>query len=153
MKFIADCMLGKLAKWLRILGYDTLYYRAIDDDTLMEMARRTHRVLLTRDEEVFQKFEGLNKMFIRSDYLSDQLRQVIEERKLIVGDRLFSRCILCNTELIQVNKAEVRDLVPEYVFNTQRYFSFCQQCKKIYWKGTHRTKMIEKLKILEGSIP
>lgn len=152
MKFIADCMLGKLAKWLRILGYDTLYYRVIEDRALIQIALRTDRILLTRDEEVFQKFEGGNKLLIQSDFVMDQLKQVIEEKKLEIKNHLFIRCVLCNTELIQIDKGDVQDRVPEFVFKTQQYFSFCNRCKKIYWRGTHRTKMIERLKNLESAI-
>jgi uncharacterized protein with PIN domain len=152
MKFITDCMLGTLAKWLRILGYDTLYYRFIEDTALIQKALRTQRTLLTRDEEVFRKFKSPDKLLIQSDDVMSQLKQVIEEKKLEVGSQLFTRCVLCNTRLIRVDKEEIQHLVPEYVFKTQQEFSICNHCKKIYWKGTHRTRMMEKLKNLEESL-
>jgi hypothetical protein len=145
-------MLGKLAKWLRILGYDTLYYQFIDDNTLIRNALIMNRTLLTRDEEAFQKFESQDKLFIRSAGVMEQLKQVIEEMGLDVESQLLTRCVLCNAVLTPLDKGSVKDLVPEYVFKTQQNFSFCNLCKKVYWKGTHRTKMIEKLKNLESLV-
>ncbi len=144
MKFVVDVMLGRLAKWLRFLGHDTLYFRG-DDDRLLALAREEGRVLLTRDTHLLKRCPTGRVLFIRGDHLSEQLKQVIEELDLPVEGR-GSRCMRCNVPLESVEKAEVEHLVPEFVFRTQPLFSRCPSCRRIYWPGSHVRRMEEALR-------
>jgi uncharacterized protein with PIN domain len=143
MKFIVDGMLGRLAKWLRILGYDTAYFPHLDDDQLVRLARAEGRLLLTRDGGLARR-RGLQCLLIESDYLEEQLGQILAELAL-AGEHPFSRCPVCNTPLQKVEKSELEGRVPPHIFRTHKDFSLCPNCDKIYWPGTHWTRMQEKL--------
>jgi uncharacterized protein with PIN domain len=141
--FLADSMLGTLAKWLRILGYDTAYDVRLDDNQLVRLARSQGRVLLTRDT-AFLARRGLRLVFIESQVLEEQLTQVIRICGLRT-DNPFTRCPVCNTELEQVPKYEAWGQVPPYVSQTQEQFSLCPECNQFYWRGTHWQRMKDKL--------
>ena len=143
MKFIVDGMLGRLAKWLRILGYDTAYFPHMDDDQLVRLARAEGRLLLTRDRGLARR-RGLQCLLIESDHLEEQLGQVLAELAL-TGEHPFSRCPVCNTPLQKVKKPELEERVPPHIFRTHKDFSLCPNCDKIYWPGTHWARMQEKL--------
>ena len=136
IKFIADTMLGRLAKWLRILGYDTLYPGQESDQRLARIAAEEGRVLLTRDTGLASR-KGFRSLLVYSNRLSEQLAQVIKAFNLSAHDRTFSLCLLCNRPLREVEKEEVQDRVPPYVYQTQTRFYQCNECRKIYWAGTH----------------
>ncbi|MBI5167328.1 MAG: Mut7-C RNAse domain-containing protein [candidate division NC10 bacterium] len=149
-KFIADTMLGRLAKWLRILGYDTIYFSGTDDGLLLQMAREGGRILLTRDTRLLQH-KGLGRyLFIQSDHLKEQLRQVVAELKLDPEEGLGSRCPRCNAELGEIEKGEVEGRVPEFVFKQQEDFFHCHGCGRIYWPGSHLQKMMERVREICG---
>ena len=149
MNFLADNMLGSLAKWLRILGYDVAYPPGADDNELVRLARAEGRVLLTRDTGLARR-RGLTVLLIESESLEDQVRQVIEQMGLSV-DQPFSRCPVCNTPLQGVDKDTIRERVPPYVFQTQKNFSVCSRCDKIYWQGTHWAKMQKRITNLRNN--
>lgn len=145
--FIADTMLGKLAKWLRILGCDVEYFRAIPDRELVERAARTGRVILTRDASLVRRRKAReNHLFVRGDDCRDQLRQVVEHFRIEPFARLFTRCVVCNEPLRDATGDRVRDRVPPFVFRTQESFSACPSCGRIYWNGTHLDRMVAHLK-------
>ncbi len=147
MRFVVDCMLGSLAKWLKILGLDTRYDPALDDDDLVEIADRQDRILVTRDSRLVRRRRLREPIFIVSQDLHDQIRQVLREKKLQINpDLLLSRCLVCNRPTENVPREAVRDLVPAYVYRTQEKFSRCPACGKIYWQGTHVTRMLERLR-------
>ncbi len=143
MKFIVDGMLGRLAKWLRILGYDTTYSAHLDDNQLVRLARAEGRLLLTRDRDLSRR-RGVQCLFIKSDCLDEQLDQIHAELAL-TGGHPFSRCPVCNTPLQKVTKPELEGRIPPHVFRTHTDFSVCPNCDKVYWPGTHWAKMREKL--------
>jgi uncharacterized protein with PIN domain len=143
MKFIVDGMLGRLAKWLRILGYDTAFSPNLDDDQLVRLARAEGRLLLTRDRGLARR-RGLQCLLIESHHLEEQLDQIFAELAL-TGEHPFSRCPVCNTPLQKVEKPELEGRVPPHIFRTHKDFSLCPNCDKIYWPGTHWTRMREKL--------
>jgi uncharacterized protein len=148
MKFLADCMLGKLAKWLRMLGYDTVYIPGADDDELVRIAVREDRVLLTRDRRLCERRMVRSRcVFVDWGTTREQLRQVIEASSLKVTEgALFTRCAVCNGEITPIPKSEVEGRVPPYVFETQTEFGYCGQCDKIYWRGTHVQHVLDALR-------
>lgn len=133
-RFIADAMLGKMARWLRALGYDTLYMQA-DDHYIAARARAEDRILLTRDTELAHR-KGLQTILISSLKLHSQLTQVVQAVGLPTKNTP-SRCMNCNGELIPLSIAEARPLVPPYVAQTQKDFHQCEECGQVYWRGTH----------------
>jgi uncharacterized protein len=146
MRFIADAMLGTLAKWLRILGYDTVYDTALNDHQLVRLARAEDRVLLTRDRELARR-RGLRMLFVDGERLDDQIHQVLTDLDL-TPDRTFSRCPVCNQPLEVVDCETARARVPAYVASAHTEFSCCPVCQRVYWRGTHWQQMDEHLRSL-----
>src|SRR5437867_2176460 len=132
-------MLGRLARWLRALGYDTLYSSDMDDAALARRALVEGRILLTRDVELTRR-RGLETILIIDDDLTRQLRQVLRARHLST-QAAFTRCIQCNTRLVDCERGEAERYVPPYVFATQTRFRRCSNCGRIYWRGTHWARM------------
>jgi uncharacterized protein with PIN domain len=144
IRFAADRMLGRLAKWLRILGYDVSYGRHLSGHGLIRAARAEGRLILTRDRSLARKHPP-PFLFIESNDYVDQLRQVARACDFRPGPGLFSRCLLCNSQLQPRAKESVEKLVPPYVFATQEHFSWCDRCQKLYWPATHQQKMLDVL--------
>ncbi len=149
-RFIADSMLGKLAKWLRIVGYDTLYFRDAPDSRLVALARREGRILLTRDTRLLLRRRLCPILFVQHDRVWDQLKQVATELGLTMGERLGSRCLRCNRSLEPLEKAQAAGRVPEYVFRHHDSFFHCEKCGRIFWGGTHLHHMEETVRALCG---
>lgn len=147
LRFLADSMLGTLAKWLRVLGYDTAYQAQLDDNQLVRLARSEGRILLTRDTG-FLKRKGLRFLLIESEVLEEQLEQVLQAFGLHV-DNPFSRCPVCNTVLEDVPKYEAWGQVPPFVFHTQERFRLCPECNRFYWRGTHWQRMFDRMERLK----
>ena len=138
--FFADSMLGRLARWLRTLGYDTAYEKVISDEALTERVLTERRWLLTRDRYLVQrKILRDRHTLIVSDRLRDQLRQIRSELhlELDLSDRTASRCAACNTMLIVIPHEKAALTVPAYVASQHGTFSHCPRCERIYWPGTH----------------
>jgi len=148
-KFLADEMLGRLARWLRLLGYDTLYLSPADDQQLVRRARADGRILLTRDASLAQR-RNLDALLIVSDRVQEQLAQVYRQLHLSTDNR-FARCALCNVVLDHLDKEAARAQVPPYVFQTQSAFRRCPACQRIYWRGTHWQRMQKLLETLDKS--
>ena len=144
IKFIADDMLGRLAKWLRILGYDIIYYRSINNKELMALANLENRTLLTRDTDITSSGKAHNCILIENDNYKEQLKQVLGLLSMrIQKQKIFSRCLICNESLKPINRNDVMGKVPPFVFETQDEFVACCKCSKIYWKGTHSSRVEE----------
>ncbi len=150
IRFIADSMLGKLAKWLRILGYDTLYFRDGEDTRLLATARRESRILLTRDTRLIRRRRLCPILFVHHDRVWDQLRQVARELGLTMGERFGSRCLRCNRSLALLARDQAAGQVPEYVFRHHEVFSRCEGCGRVYWAGSHLRHMEETVRVLCG---
>ena len=148
MKFAVDCMLGKLAKWLKILGFDTVYFSRIDDDSLIETARTQGRILLTRDNGIIERAADVRTLFIEDEDWKIQLRQVLAVLELKGQVNPHSRCVECNEGLKPVPKSHVRNLVAPFIFEHAEDFALCPQCERVYWKGTHSTDMERKLEAI-----
>jgi uncharacterized protein with PIN domain len=146
--FVADAMLGTLAKWLRILGYDTLFDPALDDYQLMRLARAEERVLLTRDRELARR-RGVRSLRIESENLDEQIRQVLIDLDLAPAHS-FSRCPVCNELLQPLDREDARPRVPPYVARTHETFKLCPACQRVYWRGTHWQRMDEFLAGLQN---
>jgi len=142
-KFIADEMLGKLAKWLRAVGYDTVYFAGEGDSALVQQALQEDRIILTRDSHLVERKLARRTLLVKHDEPRKQLKQVISDLKLDVKNGLFTRCLVCNRELLSVKKEHVHDRVPAYTYSTQSKFYECPGCGRIYWPGTHKDSMME----------
>ena len=148
-KFIVDHNVGKLARWLRIMGYDTLFFNGANDSEMVARAYADGRVILTKDTEIMKRrvvtSGRLNAILIKSEEPELQMKQVIEELYLDCRFKSFSVCLECNQPLKAVSKEEVRDIVPPHVFQTQSEYMQCPACHRIYWKGTHWEAMHRRL--------
>jgi uncharacterized protein with PIN domain len=148
MRFIADHMLGSLARWLRFMGYDTVYPGPMNDRDIVHLAKEEGRVLLTRDREL-SKARSVESLYIESTDLENQLDQVLS-KFMMTGKISLSRCSLCNSVLELVEKEGVKEFVPERVFELRDSFWYCRKCHKYYWAGTHFEKIMEKIRKLDG---
>ncbi len=145
--FAADVMLGKLAKWLRVLGFDARSV-LLANRALIESLVSGGCIPVTRREK-FRDIDGV--VFIRSDHHFEQLKELISLVSLRSDEvRLFSRCILCNAGLVRIARKAVFGDVPDYVFETASDFRKCPECGRVYWPGSHRRKMIGQLESLTG---
>ena len=150
IKFIVDNNVGKLAKWLRMMGYDTLSFNGSDDSHMVAIALAEGRVILTRDTQIMKRrvvtSGRLKVILIQGDEPGLQMRQVIDTLNLDCQFRPFTICLECNQSLLERSREEVKDLVPPYVLQTQNQYMECPACHRIYWRGTHWQAMTEKLK-------
>ena len=143
-RFLADCNVGRLARWLRALGYDASYHTQIDDAALVREAAAENRVLLTRDRDLTKRrviqTGVVRAILIKDDDVRTQLRQVFSELALDLTHSL-TRCIECNSELVPRAVSSVAERVPSFVRGTQTRYSECPTCNRIYWAGTHWQRM------------
>ena len=147
MKFIADAMLGKLARWMRIMGCDVEYEPVIDDSEIVERAQENRRIILTRDTLLIKRKKARdNHFFVSGDSYKDQIRQVVQHFGLDPFKLILTRCLVCNVLLRPVEKSHVQKKVPPYVFQSQDRFETCPSCNRIYWPATHRDEMVRQLK-------
>ncbi len=143
--FILDVHLGRLAKYLRLCGFDTLFSAFFEDREIIETARRENRIILTRDRLLLKAAGDTQGYLVKSQYHDEQLREVFDSFRLKNHVVLFSRCISCNTILEEVRKEEIADRL---LADTRRYFSNfkrCPQCDRIYWEGSHYDNMKKSL--------
>ena len=148
-KFIVDTNVGKLVKWLRIMGYDTLFFNGSNDSNMIAIALAEGRVILTRDTQIVKRrivtSGRLEVILIQSDEPERQMQQVIDTLNLDCRFRPFTLCLECNQPLLERSKQQVKDFVPSYVFQTQDQYMECPACHRIYWRGTHWQAMTKKL--------
>lgn len=140
-------MLGSLAKWLRIFGFDTFYpSNEMTDDQVLQVAKSEQRLVISRDKELIAraKKHHVKTLEITTTQLDEQLRNVLA---VLNGETtaLLTRCTLCNTLLTSVDKKNAKGVVPPKVFETKEKFWYCGVCKKYYWMGTHYENMIQKI--------
>ena len=140
MKFLATAELGRLCKWLRILGYDCEYCATPLEKNFGFLKIRSlqeDRVILTRNARLGKR-SGYKVVHVKDDLVADQLKQVIRELKLEVGeDIMFTRCTLCNLPLERIDKKDAERKVPKFVYETSDDFVKCAKCGRIYWHGSH----------------
>jgi uncharacterized protein with PIN domain len=143
-------MLGTLAKWLRIYGFDTTYADSeIDDDEILKISKEENRILLTRDKNLTNRArrENIKTIKITSTDIDKQIKTAVEGRKIDTF-KILSRCIICNSVVEEIKKEDVKEKVPKRIFENINKYWFCPKCSKIYWKGSHYENMIEKIKNL-----
>ena len=149
IKFIVDHNVGKLAKWLRIMGYDTLFFNGRNDANMIAIALAEGRAILTRDTQIMKRrvvtSGQLKAILIKSDEPEQQMQQVIATLNLDCQCKPFTICLECNEPLLERTKQQVKDLVLPYVFQTQSQYMECPACHRIYWRGTHWQAMTKKL--------
>jgi uncharacterized protein len=153
LKFIVDHNVGKLARWLRMMGYDSLFFTGADDSDMVRQALAEGRILLTRDTEIEKRrvvsTGQLRLVLFKTESPEEQLRQLLKEFDLVTAACPFTLCLECNRLLVERSCAEVKDRVPPYVYSTQAEYRECQQCHRIYWRGTHWQAMRRKLNELD----
>ena len=153
IKFIADNNVAKLARWLRLIGYDTLLLKQKDDSQMIRTALNEDRVILTKDTQFMKrrlvKNDQLKAILIRQDDPEGQIQEVVKALNLNYHYNPFSLCLECNQTLRSRGKEEVRNLVPPHVFKTQTQYMECPVCHRIYWQGTHWQAMVRKLQDLQ----
>jgi uncharacterized protein with PIN domain len=157
-RFLADDMVGKLARWLRIIGLDVASAGRVDDNRLVRKALEEDRVLLTRHAALLDRITDpalkprraeLRWIVLKSPHCLEQIDQVLDESGLRVDEsRLFTRCLVCNTLLEPASKEDVAGEVPEFTYAIQREYARCRTCNKVFWKGTHTERILDKLRRL-----
>jgi uncharacterized protein with PIN domain len=144
-RFIADRMLGRLAKMLRLLGYDTLFARDLSALQLKDLARREGRIILTRGDVRRRFYESEDVLRLRSEYAPEQLREVVEHFGLDVRSGLWTRCTLCNAAITRVEKMHIQPFVKPRVYELYEDFYQCIGCRHVYWRGSHVERILKNL--------
>jgi uncharacterized protein len=146
--FAADRMLGRLARMLRLLGYDTLYSPAIAAPDLQAIARAGGRVILTRGRLETRFPQAENVLSLTSDNAAEQLRQVVRLFGLDTHSGLWTRCTLCNAPIAGVDKAEIQSEVEPRIFHLYDKFHRCSGCGRVYWRGSHVERILRNLDLI-----
>ena len=141
MKFVADAMLGRLAKRLRLHGLDVLYDPAADDNAVLRRALEEGRTILTRDTGLASRPLARNCLLIASDRVDEQEEQVLAATPREALRAPLTRCSLCNGLLEPVDRDSVQNLVPDHVFRNTKTFVRCSACGRVYWQGSHAARM------------
>lgn len=139
--FVVDAMLGRLARSLRVLGWDAIYDPGLSDRAQVELAAAEDRVLLTRDRHLLRELRPVRALGIRSDVPLEQLRQVVEALNLTPPAELFTRCLVCNTPLVPVPPSAYATLVPPASRGLPGPVRQCPTCERVYWPGSHARRM------------
>ncbi len=147
VKFLLDENLGKLAKWLRFLGYDAAIYKSISIHNKIRLANRENRVYLTRDKKIAKLKQKFSRKLIKSENHKEQLKELKNYIKY-EEEYLFTICPNCNRLLKNANKEKIKKLVPEYIYQTHDEFKVCYMCGRVFWKGSHYHKIRDTLKDL-----
>ena len=153
ISFIADNNVGKLARWLRLIGYDTLLFKQKNDSQMIMTALKENRVILTKDSQFMKRrlvtSGRLKTVHIKQDDPKLQVREVAKKLNLNYYFKPFSLCLECNQEVIARDKEEVQDRVPTHVSKIQTQYTECPACHRIYWQGTHWQAMVKKLQEMQ----
>ncbi|WP_136064032.1 Mut7-C RNAse domain-containing protein [Modicisalibacter radicis] len=144
-RFFADAMLARLARWLRVLGFDTRFDPTIDDPQLVRLAERDQRWLLTRDRALVAQRRPSRCVLIVADAPLEQLREVVERCRPQAPAALFTRCLVCNSPLREVPREAAEPWLPERARSIPGPVRYCPHCQRHYWPGTHTWRMRERL--------
>ena len=138
-------MVGKLARWLRVLGVDVAYSNTYEDDEIIRIATAENRIVLTRDTGLAARRAAVRFVLIESDDYTQQIGEVIREFSLRDFE-VFTRCLECNVVLTPASKESVFERVPPYVYLTQERFAVCPSCNRVFWHGTHADQMLKRIR-------
>lgn len=151
IKFGADRMLGRLARMLRLLGYDTTYAVSVTTEELRRLALEEGRTILTRGE-ISRRFPSVERILsLKSEIPGEQLREVVTHFSLDTRSGLWTRCTVCDGPIQKVDKPEVESLVPPKVFAVYAEFFRCTDCRHVYWRGSHVERILKNLDSLLGA--
>ena len=158
LKFIVDLNAGKMARWLRMAGFDANLFTGGDDDAIGAAAWTGNRILLTRDRRIMKHRAivggRIQAILIEDDHIKGQVLQILDRLKLDKSRfRPFTRCLECNRQLKEKDREAVRYRVPPYIYQTQNRFAECPGCRRIYWPGTHWEGMSRKIDEIPGFEP
>jgi uncharacterized protein with PIN domain len=145
MRFIADAHLGRLARLLRMLGFDTLYSNDYRDEQIRAIAQAQGRVVLTRDRELLKCRNVTHGCFVHALHPQQQLREVVDRLQLSSAARPLTLCLHCNLPLMAIDKAAVSERLPPGVAQIHDRFCWCEGCDRVYWEGSHWDRMRELL--------
>lgn len=149
VRFIADVPAGKLAKKLRMFGFDTAYQNTFTDEEVVEIAERENRIVLTRDIGLLKHKKIKWGYWLRSQHADEQLAEVAARYHLSKNINPLARCIICNGEIVPVNKKDIIEHLPPKTVELFKEFYQCTGCKKVYWKGSHYEHMLETIQRLK----
>jgi uncharacterized protein len=149
LHFIVDQNVGKLVRWLRMLGFNSIFFTGEDDGLMVKQALAENRILLTRDTGIMQRrlltSGRVKAILLESENPEQQMRQLLSVLDLTGQAQPFTICLEDNTPLVPVIQEEVKDRVPPYVFKTQTQYVACPACRRVYWRGTHWLAMLRRL--------
>ncbi len=151
--FVADMMVGRLARWLRIFGYDTLYDPQKPVRQWIPRLLSENRVLLTRNRQIESEVPPNRYFWVEPNQPDDQIREVVRAFDLDTNHFVFSRCLLCNEPVVPVEKKKVVGKVPPRVWETQNDFQQCPVCGRVYWKGSHLQRVLEHIRKIFSDSP
>ena len=149
-KFIADVHLGRLTRYLRMIGFDVLYENNFEDDEIVKISLEEKRAILTKDRGILKRSEVSHGYWVRSSKVKEQVVEIVKRFDLKKLIKEFTRCIECNTMLKSISKQEIIGELPPKVSKSQTEFSRCTSCKKLYWKGTHHQRMLSFIKTIKS---
>jgi uncharacterized protein len=150
-KFICDVHLGRLARYLRMMGFDAYYKNDLSDEEIVKISLKDKRAILTKDRGILKRNEVTHGYFIRATKVEEQVKEVIRRFNLQKEIKEFTRCLECNTELTKIAKEKIAGKLPQKVNQSQEEFFSCPGCGKLYWKGTHYQKMLAFIEMLKGT--
>lgn len=149
-RFVIDAHLGKLARQLRLLGFDSVYYPGIEDDEIIRISLDENRIILTRDRALLKSSKVMHGYYIRATNIRDQLMEVMAKFSLASQLKPFTRCLVCNHLLEDVETSEIRGQIDDDTARIFKKFFRCSGCKKVYWEGSHYERMTEFIKNVSG---
>jgi hypothetical protein len=140
-RFILDCHLGKLAKYLRMLGFDTLYENDFEDNEIIAIAENEQRIILTRDKLLLGSDKVTHGYYVRATDKHEQLKEIVRKFDLKKQFKSFTRCMTCNTSLLKVDKNDIIDKIDSDTAMFFDVFYYCKSCEKVFWEGSHFERM------------
>ncbi len=149
LDFVLDVHLGKLAKYLRLLGFNTLYHNSYSDHQIILLSEKTGRIILTRDKALLRSKQGSRGYLVKTTDPDKQIIEVIDRFDLLSSINPFSICLSCNSNVQKAEKQWVKDNISPDILSQYNEFTFCTGCGKVFWKGSHHqamTRFIEKIK-------
>jgi len=150
-KFICDVHLGKLARYLRMMGFDVTYENNLDDDDIVRISLAERRAILTKDRGILKRNVVTHGYFVRNIKVEDQTKEVVKRFALQKQIKELTRCLECNSELIKIAKGKISGNLPPKVNKSQEDFISCSGCGKLYWKGTHHQRMLAFIEMIKDT--